>query len=139
LARSRSRSAIARAFAGVLVGAASLSCAPRSGWQRDDARACAPGSPPIVCLHAEPDRPIELRFSGLSILPGECARAPEGAHGGSLSAEFVDREGAARKVRLGVREDRITFVTIDARGKAKVGSRHACDRTIPELLADPQE
>jgi hypothetical protein len=42
-------------------------------------------------------------------------------------------------VRLGVREDRITFVTIDARGKAKAGSRYACDRTIPELLADPQE
>jgi hypothetical protein len=114
-----------------------VACAPASGWRRDDARACAPGSPPIVCVQAEPDRPIELRFSGLSLLPGECARAPEDSHGGSLRAELVDREGESRRVRIGVRKDRITFVKVDARGKPKVALREACDRTIPEPLADP--
>lgn len=112
-------------------------CAPATGWRRDDARACAPGSPPILCLEAAPDRPVELRFSGLSILPGECARAPEKSRGGRLVAELVDREGHTESVRLHVRKNRVTFVSIDARGHAEVGDRDVCDREVPAPLADP--
>lgn len=115
----------------VLAGA----CTPARGWQRESARACAPGSPPVVCVQAEPDRAFEVRLGDLAILPGECARAPDGERGGRVRAVLVDPNGASRRIGLPVRSEKITFVVVDAEGKVKVSERSGCDRTVPEPLA----
>lgn len=87
-----------------------------------------------MCLQAEPDQPIELRFSALALLPGECAVAPDDTRGGRLRARLFTGDGVQRRTGVAVRRDRITFVVVNDEGRVRVTSRARCNRRVPEGL-----
>ena len=48
-----------------------VACAPKTGWERTTSRVCEPKAPATVCLEATPDRAVEGRVGGETILQGE--------------------------------------------------------------------
>jgi hypothetical protein len=118
----------------VLLAGAWLACAP-TGWQRTDRRSCAEPSPPVVCVQADPDRPLEIRVGGQRLVPGECAAAPERTRGATRRLEIEDGQGDRRVARVRLPADSITHVVIDEHGRARVDHRQACDGRVP---ADPE-
>lgn len=111
---------------GVLLAA----CAPSTGWQRTDRRACAPQSPPILCLAAQPEAPHELHVGGRVVLPGECIEAPSGGRGGSVRASLSTSGEPVTSRWLRVRKGAQTEVRVEDE-RLRIEERRACDDSVP--------
>lgn len=98
--------------------AALAGCAPASGWQRTDVRACRRSSPARVCADDDPDRPIEIGVGGATILPGECAEAPQR---GGLVRVRTARDGTSQTRWVAARRGAVTRI-----GTGRP-TRRACD------------
>jgi hypothetical protein len=109
----------------VLVLLALVGCAPKTGWERTSSRVCDEETPATVCLEARPDRMVEAKVGGETILPGECAVAPE--RGGRVRVQL--RENATRD-DFGVRAPKAkrTTVTLDPAEKKPQVERRRCDQ-----------
>lgn len=121
-----------------MLGLAALvlsACASNTGWSVGDERTCAPKATPRVCVRAEPDHGHVVEFADVAVLPGECAEAGDGAHGGLLRVRSVDRERRERERWLGTRRGKATIVEVDADGKLDA-QRHSCDLGPISLSAE---
>lgn len=101
-------------------------CAPKVGWVRTG-RVCEPSDPPMVCLQAEPDAPIEMRVGDVTLLPGECAQGPREEGGGSTKIRIVDGRGGAVKKRVRLPEGHATTITVQPELEVDVG-RTGCNQ-----------
>jgi hypothetical protein len=116
-------------LAGLAAALLLAACMPSRGWQRTDRRACAPQSPPIVCLTAEVEGPYELRVGDQVLLPGECMQAPADEGSGRLAVTLhVGGEELARR-HLRLREGVRTTVRI-AGERVKVVDEQRCDDRV---------
>lgn len=127
----RGRLAATIAFVG-LCGLGALACAPTQGWSRTDVRVCAADSAAVVCLHAEPDRSVVAEIGDVSIVVGECVRAPDPDAHGRLSVTLSDRDGQRWTERVRVRRSTITALRLNADGDLAVEQHSACDGQVPE-------
>jgi hypothetical protein len=127
LAGRHARSACHSLAALAAVALSIAGCAPSQGWQRSDARACAPGDAPIVCLQPGQDRADEVALGGTVLVPHECARAPSGSHGGPLRLQVTGRKGRVERRFIRVPKGSVTIVRIDAKGRPELQTRHRCD------------
>lgn len=105
-----------------------LACVPAQGWQRTDLRACAPQSPPILCLAAEDEGLHEVRVGERVVLPGECIEGPRD-RGGRLRVELFESGQALghASVRVGTAEQTVVRVEGD---RVVVDERQRCDRRV---------
>jgi hypothetical protein len=101
-------------------------CAPKTGWERTTSRVCDEATPATVCLEARPDRPVEARVGGETILPGECAVSPKG--GGRVRVELRDEHRKRDKFGVRAPKAKRTTVTLDPKEKRRQVSRAACDQ-----------
>lgn len=109
-----------------LVLLALAACAPRTGWERTDRRACPPAGPPRLCLLASPDAQLVATAGGATLVPGECVVAPR-ARGGRLTVTVRDgRRGASSVRRLGVRRGQTTRISALG-GEIRVVERLGCE------------
>jgi hypothetical protein len=102
-----------------------LGCATGEGWQRTDARTCESAAPARLCVAAEPDRGLVMRLGELALVPGECADAPAERAGSSARVEIELEDGRIRRRGVRLPRGRVTTVTVDAGGRARV-SRDRC-------------
>ncbi len=107
-------------------------CAPAVGWERDTSRVCAEDGPAVVCLQAVPDRGVVADVGGAELVPGECARAPEGA--GALRVTWTDATGGEHDERIRVGAGRRTVVALEADGELRVIARITCDPGMPPFV-----
>lgn len=108
----------------LLFGAA---CAPHSGWARID-QVCGGEQPPRVCLQADPDAPVTLDVGGTTLVPGECAQAPEAKRAG-LSVVVRDGSTGAssrHRVRAGVGATAVVEVRTEPDALEITVSRRGC-------------
>jgi hypothetical protein len=103
-------------------------CVPSTGWERSDNRVCAADSPAFVCVHAWPDRAVELQLGDERILPGECVFAPKG---GSTKVVWTDSRGVARDRRVFLRKHVRTELALGQDGELHVAERMLCDTAMP--------
>jgi hypothetical protein len=108
-----------------LVALTLVACAPKTGWERTTSRVCEPKAPATVCLEATPDRAVEARVGGETILPGECAVAPKG--GGRVKMELREN-GSRERVGVHASKSKRTTVTLDPTEKKPQVSRDGCDQ-----------
>ena len=123
----------ARAWAWGVLGLIGLGCAPKTGWERTDQRACAPDAPATLCIDADPDRPLKVQLGGATLVAGECAAAPEPDASGRLLVVTTDGAGHTRKHRVRVARSTIIRAAVDSEGELTVVSRDPCDGTVPPL------
>jgi len=109
----------------LVLALAAVGCAPKTGWERTTSRVCDDETPATVCLMATPDRPVEARVGGETILPGECAIAPKG--GGRVRMELREH---GKRDDFGVHAPKAkrTTVTLDPNEKKPQRSRTKCDQ-----------
>jgi len=112
----------------VIVGA----CAPTVGWERETSRVCPEDGPAVVCIQAVPDRGVVLEVGGAELVPGECARAPEG--GGALRVTWTDARGGEHDQRIRATRGRRTVIALEADGELRVVARIACDAGMPPFV-----
>jgi len=109
-----------------LVVLALAACAPRTGWERTDRRACPSAGPPRLCLLASPDAQLVVTAGGATIVPGECVVAPR-ARAGRLHVTVRDgRRGVTRARWIAVRRGQTAMVTA-LRGEIRVEERRRCE------------
>jgi len=111
-------------------------CASREGWERSEARTCAPVDPPRVCVVAEPDYGHVVTVADVEILPGECAAAAPDGRGGLARVVTRDRSGDQRKRWLSTPRGRVTLIELDAAGKLDA-ERQRCDQTPFSAASGP--
>lgn len=112
-------------------------CAPRSGWQRTDERACQPEQPPVLCLADAPEGPFEVRVGERVLLPGECIEGPKGEHGGRLRTRLVVSGREVSRPWVPVRRGVHTEIMIDG-DDLEVVERDRCDRRVePDPEPEP--
>lgn len=116
---------------GVVCTLGASGCAPTQGWSRTDVRVCATDSAAVVCLQAEPDRSVVAQVGDVSIVPGECVRAPDPDAHGRLSVALSDRDGQRWIEHVRVRRSAITRLRLDADGDLAVEQHSACDAQVP--------
>jgi len=121
----------------VLVGLASA-CATTRGWALDEARTCERDAAPRVCVaggsedasdstdHLDHGHVVAL--GDIELLPGECVRAADDAHAGSLQVTTRDPRDRSRRRWLLVRRGRITRLAIDERGRLEASRDRCGDR-----------
>jgi hypothetical protein len=114
----------------VVAALALVSCALRSGWTVTDARTCAAGSEARVCLVAHPDQSIEAHVGGVALVPGECARAPDGARGGVVTLRVRGGTGSERRQPLLVPRGTTTAVVVVDDRRRLGFERVACDARV---------
>jgi hypothetical protein len=102
-----------------------VGCAPKAGWERTTSRVCDDETPATVCLAATPDRPIEARVGGETILPDECAVSPK--RGGRVRMELREH-GKRESFSVRAPKAKRTTVTLDPREKKPQMSRETCDQ-----------
>lgn len=117
---------------GVVCSLGALGCAPTQGWSRTDVRVCAADSAAVVCLYAEPDRSVVAQVGDVSIVPGECVRAPDPDAHGRLTVALSERDGQRWTERVRVRRSAITRLRLDADGDLAVEQHSACDAQVPD-------
>lgn len=112
----------------ILAAAALLllaACAPRTGWERTQRRACPAAGPPRLCLLASPDAQLVVTAGGATIVPGECVAAGQ-ARGGRLRVTVRDgRSGATRGRWVAVRRGQTAMVSALG-GAIRVTERRSC-------------
>ena len=118
----------------------SLGCALNTDdWSRTEQRSCGPDSASQLCFDARPDRAVELRTGGLTLLPGECAGAPDDAPArasrGRVRGEIVHGDGERRPLRTRVRAGKRTVLRLDA--DALDAEVALCEGAVYPDLDDP--
>ncbi|MEM7155108.1 MAG: hypothetical protein AAF799_19835 [Myxococcota bacterium] len=106
-----------------------MGCAPTQGWHSTDRRACAPDSPPVLCLSGDDDGLHELRLGETVVLPGECVVGPDGAKGRLAAELWVSGKPVATR-RVGVPAGTHTTVQVDG-DRIEVVERRDCDGRVP--------
>jgi hypothetical protein len=104
-------------------------CASRTGWERTMSRVCDAKGPAVLCVAAAPEAPVEIRAGGTTILPGECAVAPEHGRAGPLRVDVLDGRGARDDAWVRVRRGRRTTLGVGHGAEPYVRARERCDRT----------
>jgi len=115
-----------------VLGLSLLGCAPTQGWTRTDVRVCAGESAAIVCLQAQPDRSVVAEVGDVSIVPGECVRAPDPGAKGRLAITLSDGDARSWTERVRVRRSSITRVRLTDDGELEVEQHTACDAQVPQ-------
>ncbi|MEX1368160.1 MAG: hypothetical protein AB1Z98_33835 [Nannocystaceae bacterium] len=105
-----------------------LACVPAQGWQRTDARACAPQSPPILCLVGGDEGLHEVRVGERVVLPGECIVGPRD-RGGRLRVELFESGQAVGRASVRVGAAAQTVIRLDG-DRLVVDQRQRCDRRV---------
>ncbi len=108
-----------------VVALALAACAPRTGWERTDRRACPSAGPPQLCLLAAPDAQLVVTAGGATLVPGECVVAPR-ARAGRLHVTVRDgRLGVTEARWIAVRRGQTAMVSALG-GKIRVEQRRRC-------------
>lgn len=128
---ARASHAWLRGWGWVALGLVGLGCAPKTGWERTDQRACAPDAPATLCVDADPDRPLKVDLGGTTLVAGECAVAPEPDASGRLGIVTTDGAGQSTKHRIRIARSTMTRVAVDGEGELTLVSRDACDASVP--------
>ena len=102
-------------------------CLPSDGWRRSDRRACAPQSPPILCL-GDDEGPFELRVGTRSVLPGECIVAPR-ERGGRVRVELFESGRALDRRTVMARAGARTELRVQD-DRVRVSMRDPCDLRV---------
>lgn len=108
-------------------------CAPAVGWERDGARVCPSDAPAVVCVRAQPDRPVEFEVGDQALVPGECARAPE--RGGAVQVGWTDAQGVRTDRRVRAPAHRRTELVLGADDELRVAATVRCDPGMPPFTA----
>ncbi len=93
---------------------------------------CDAASAAVICVQASPDRAVEFDIGGESVLPGECARAPE--RGGAVRVAWTIAGGPWNDRRIRAPRHRRTEVALGADATLEVMTRHRCGPSMAPFV-----
>lgn len=87
-------------------------CPATEGWSKADPGTCAPKGPAMLCVMVEQDRAVTVNVGGETLVPGECAAAPEKSPTGDLKLEVTESDGTTWKTRVRVQAGAVAYVRL---------------------------
>lgn len=66
----------------------------------------------MVCMMVAQDRPVTFDVGGETLVPGECAAAPEKSPTGDLKVEVTEGDGTTWKTRVRVQAGAVAYVRV---------------------------